>query len=783
MTHKLNLSPDPRILPMLGEINLSQERCLAELVDNCIDAFSVLHENNELTYIPQIIIEIPQARLADNAKIVVRDNGPGMSTDILERAVSAGWTGNDPITRLGLFGMGFNIATARLGGVTHVWTTEKGEDCWRGIEINFQRLIKEKHFETELIYDKKNDPTRSGTRVEISKLKPSQAEWFSKRSNIVKVKKFLGQIYSAALQENAIPFRIELSVSGQTVKAIRHCIWSDCQEGRVSHTSKYGDVGALQRIDTSLPSKKYCSSCWMWLPSELNECPTCENGGHVVTRQRRVRGWLGILRYLSETDYGIDFIRNGRKIELQDRSLFKWNGANGLEDEYPIDDPRRRGRIVGEIHLDHCRVSYTKDRFERDDPAWDEMTQIVKGVGPLRPDKARSLGYEENRTPLFLLFQAFRRSTPQPKIAGAYANLLSVPDNDLAVDYAKRFHDGASEYQTDKKWFALLEEEDRRLLLGSKGSATTPTSSATPPEEDEELDGVLDGTTIPDSPSAGGREEEATPTVAEEAVPSLSQIYVDDVSGQRFDVSAYATNATHPLLSGSTPWHLQMDAARRYKFIFDRQHQVFTNSSFLPLEALLAEMAFNIALFARDQKVPFLFSDVFSALRRKYHITDSIDLPQLVMDARNELKHIAGFMASHCTTVSCENFYDGFDSSIKKMIQNEMAKAGISDAQERITSGEFLLYAPYHALIDFISDHPDLYFDQKLWVGAYSDIKFSDQDAALLARKAILSHYMSLLGDVVWLASKGALDDDPIELTRVTRARLALDIIRSYRDE
>lgn len=34
-----DLQPDPRILPMLGEINLAQWRCLAELVDNSVDGF------------------------------------------------------------------------------------------------------------------------------------------------------------------------------------------------------------------------------------------------------------------------------------------------------------------------------------------------------------------------------------------------------------------------------------------------------------------------------------------------------------------------------------------------------------------------------------------------------------------------------------------------------------------------------------------------------------------------------------------------------------------------
>ncbi len=34
-----DLTPDPRVLQMLGEINLAQWRCLAEFVDNSIDGF------------------------------------------------------------------------------------------------------------------------------------------------------------------------------------------------------------------------------------------------------------------------------------------------------------------------------------------------------------------------------------------------------------------------------------------------------------------------------------------------------------------------------------------------------------------------------------------------------------------------------------------------------------------------------------------------------------------------------------------------------------------------
>ncbi len=45
MPEDFNLTPDPRILPMLGEINLSQWQCIAEFIDNSVDAFLDLKQD------------------------------------------------------------------------------------------------------------------------------------------------------------------------------------------------------------------------------------------------------------------------------------------------------------------------------------------------------------------------------------------------------------------------------------------------------------------------------------------------------------------------------------------------------------------------------------------------------------------------------------------------------------------------------------------------------------------------------------------------------------------
>lgn len=461
---EFDLQPHPRILPMLGEINLEPWQCLAELIDNSLDAFISTRGEGASDESREVVVSLP-TKAGSGARISVRDNGPGMDADTLENAVKAGWTGNDPISNLGMFGMGFNIATARLGRVTTVWSAREDDTDWHGLEIDFDKLMQQRHFRTPVLTRPKVDPHERGTEVTIERLKPEQIEWLSKPANRSKVNKRLEQVYASMLRPGGVPITVALQVNTRRLEGYRHCVWADAgsPERTVDH-GRFGRIEAFQHVERPLSDRPFCMTCWTWLATGEDACPSCNTADNVVVRERRVYGWLGVQRFLDGNEYGIDFLRHGRKIEVANHDLFYWQDGTARELEYPIDDPRHRGRLVGEIHLDHCRVTYTKDRFDRNDPAWQEMLRIVRGEGPLRPDKAAELGYGDNRAPLFLLFQAFRRSTPKPKVAGCYARHLVVPDNDRAREMAQRFHAGEPEYQTDEKWWELVEEADQALL-------------------------------------------------------------------------------------------------------------------------------------------------------------------------------------------------------------------------------------------------------------------------------------------------------------------------------
>jgi hypothetical protein len=57
----------------------------------------------------------------------------------------------------------------------------------------------------------------------------------------------------------------------------------------------------------------------------MSDCATCGRGDAVIQRERRVRGWIGIQRYLHAQEFGLDFVRHGRKIEIGNKDLFYWS--------------------------------------------------------------------------------------------------------------------------------------------------------------------------------------------------------------------------------------------------------------------------------------------------------------------------------------------------------------------------------------------------------------------------------------------------------------------------
>ncbi len=765
-----DLQPDPRILIMLGEIQLREWACLAELIDNSIDGFvAAVRQGSPIAH-PAVIIQLPTSP-SQHARIEIRDNGPGMDAETLERAARAGWSSHGPTENLGLFGMGFNIATARLGQVTEVWSTRTGDSEWVGLRIDFRELVGQGHFKTPQLREAKLDPTQSGTRILISNLKPDKAEWLAQAANRTKIRKRLSRIYSAMLRSGGSPLQFELQVGNNRVLGRQHCTWDESR--KVAHP-RLGDIPAIITLDQDLGSRPYCTRCWQWL-SDGSACPTCGGASFVINRPRRIRGWLGIQTYCDREDFGIDFLRHGRKVEIANKELFAWDQDGERELEYPIDDLRLGGRVVGEIHLDHCSVPYTKDLFSRTDPSWAEMVRFLRGDAPLRPNRASELGFAPNDTPLSRLYQAFRRATPHGRVAGAYKRLIAVKDNEAAKAHAERFHAGEAGYENDDKWWKLVEEADRELL----GAAANPPAGGAAPVAT--IPGFAGPSAMAPAGQAPGQDAAVPlpPRFNRRLVESLSRVYLDDQSSQRFEVRAYACDARDSDLSApNAGWRLLRRTEGHWEFLFDPAHQVFRSATLTTLDALLLEIAHQAVVFHGESRnaAAVAFSGVLAGLRKKYAQVYDLDAESMTANARDLFRQICATVAVHLQDRGSDLFEELLPSEREAYLAR-LANRGVQAPDARIRDGSFLQDLEPHTVVRVLVAHPELVFDGKCFDDPYEAIRYSSAEMTKAAQDRTVSKLAALLSDALWLAQEdiGAIRD--ASHARLIRCLSAIELL------
>jgi hypothetical protein len=763
---------------MLGEINLAQWRCLAELVDNAVDGFLNAARVGHAAADPEVSVNLPTAD-AGNARVSISDNGPGMAPDVLERAVRAGWSGNNPIDSLGMFGMGFNIATARLGALTTVWTSVAGEDVEHGLQIDFDLLRRQRHFRTPHLARPKADTSAHGTSITIERLRLEQRVWLARAGNRSQVRRELSRAYSAMLRAAGVPISFRLTLNGTRIPGTNHCVWD---EARYVDQPKFGPVHAVIRVDKHLPDRPFCISCWQWLAATDQVCPACGKAEDVIQRKRHVHGWVGLQRHLSEPNYGVDFVRNGRKIEIGNRDLFYWRDPNSdaEELEYPIDDPRNRGRFVGEIHLDHCRVTYMKDRFDRTDPAWAEVVGILRGEGPLQPQKAAGLGYANNDSPLFRLFQVFRRSSPpNARVAGGWANVLVVRDNDRAEEMAKKFHEGVAEYQTDEKWWELVKAEDDKLLTPGAGGGGGGGGGGLP--------GFGGGGGAPGGGGVGtgggaapglGGGGAPTPPPPRTPLHELTRQYLHDASRVTWDVKAYEVQPTDPDLEGEArPWRARSLAQGDTEFFLNPKHPVFRSATMTPLDAVLAELAHRTADFIKNQPGAATFAAILGDLRDKYAGPMKLDPITLSNNADLLFRAIALTLPRNIAPEDGTRLFADLPSAEQEAIHHRMATRGVSNPGRVVSDGRFLEHASPRAIIEFVKRHPELFFDGRCWDAVYSDLDYHYPAATAEARARVIAHHEALLLDALWLAEQEPADLASASRERVLRSALAVDLL------
>ncbi len=464
-----DFTPDPKVLIALTHTPMRPLDALCELIDNAIDSFNAakLQDVGPVSN-PIVNIILPKKKELENGVGVLRvmDNGPGMTGTTAEQAIKAGFSGNNPYDSLGLFGMGFNISTGKLGNRTTLMTARQDEEKYIKTVIDLEKINRTKNYQLEVEELKKApgmvfEPGNHGTIIEVTDWWPKGNEnngFVQKlvRYGVTKIREELGRRYATILRSG----EIKILVDGVKCVPFEHCVWAETRYV----TKKGKKIPAVIHIDHTLGSDKRCSKCTAIIPLGADKCPQCENTTF-RTIQKQITGWIGIQRFEDKTHFGVDLIRNGRAIRIFEKDAFfeYVDDFGNVELDYPIDSTMNLGRIVGEIHLDFVPVDFLKQDFQRSSAEWQEAMSYLRGNSSLQPSKE---GAKDNHSPMFQLYQGYRR-VKDIGPGDMYMGYYDAKDKKgkriskgVIDEYYKKFLDRIPGFYDDSEWWKLVEAAD-----------------------------------------------------------------------------------------------------------------------------------------------------------------------------------------------------------------------------------------------------------------------------------------------------------------------------------
>lgn len=832
-----DLTPDPKILIALTRTPLKPMDALCELIDNAIDSFQTAILQGQSIETPIVIIDIPMPSEINNGagKLVVRDNGGGLSIDMAEKALRAGFSGNNPYDSLGLFGMGFNISTGKLGGKTRFLTTRTVDDKALVAEIDLEAMAETKSYTIPIKREEKDINYKHGTIVEVSGWWPQgnpNENFMRTLANYSKptIRRELGRRYASILKNRGV----RLILNGEPCEPFEHCVWGD---HRFVERQGHGIIPAVIRFDEVVGSQKRCGLCTALVPPDQNQCPAC-GSSNLRTIQERIRGWLGIQRYDDQTEFGIDLIRNGRAIRIGEKNAFfeYTDEFNRTIKDYPIDSPY--GRIVGEVNLDHVPVDFLKQDFQRTSPEWQRAITFLRGESSLQPTQP---GAATNNSPIFKLYQGFRRVRNYGKRDMYMGYWDNDSDNskrisrDIEKEYLQKFSERLPGYYDDAEWWKLVETADEKpiddlvicpecnsenlkghdtcavcghVLIGKKCinnecEQLIPQSSLSCP-----ICGVSQIPTIlePWTCKICGTKNSADNEICKDcgatrgALNPISQEFLcessnksDELSidgcsipladltySQPFNVNTYITNGS---IASYQNQHQRIPLisfkGENFDIFIDVTHPLFRTYGIQPEQIIASEIAvyiydLNRRLSGQQYQGYHTLTYIQWAIVQKYWGEKLEDSPNKVKeDVKQFFAQLREFLSHEMATYANDIYNSLSEQQIEYLILN-LLKNGydLSKLNEIKQSGSYLNYVDDETLIEIFKRNPDLFFDGKYWNDPYSTLTDLPNTVIIQAQQLVKDTVLNCLEDIARFDKYS----NP-EITITKRARESLQIL------
>lgn len=804
----LNLTPDPKVLIALTHTDIKPLDALCELIDNAIDSFSTARLQGIGVINPCIRIDLPSLKEISNNEGTVRisDNGPGLTMESAEKALRAGFSGNNPYDTLGLFGMGFNISTGKIGSVTKVYSSREDADKALEVTIDLNKINSNKDYNVIAYYVNK-DKIAHGTIIEISNWWPNGNDNRGFIKNLInygakKIREELGRRYATILRQN----EIKIYVNEGECEAFEHCVWDD---SRYVEKNKHGKIPAVFRFDTVLNVQRKCSNCTTTLEAYQNECPAC--GSHESrTIEERVKGWVGIQRYDDLSEYGIDLIRNGRAIRISEKTAFfeYVDEFQKVLKDYPIDS--NYGRIVGEIHLNHVPVDFMKQDFQRSSPEWHRAMIFLRGESSLQPTQP---GAERNESPIYKLFQGYRKIKTAGKAdlyMGVWDPVKEEPrriSRDVEKDFYERFKRREPGYYDDSEWWKKVEEADKKPV---KEMPLCPVCGCQNLEEAEicfSCQAILKGKNCISCGETIPLSAKTCPTCGANQNPEIVKPWVCNICGTRNDPTfdsctscgSHRDEENHltmgylkkhsnkndmlsivacsiELANGSQSVPIKVDVYEVEESIksnngtkslplYTDKTDLSTLSIFInPNHRMFKQCKMKIEQLISEEVAEFIYMT-----NRSINVKDGTHTVPFIAwqivekywadrlegsdtDLKNKVESIL-ITIREKLILSCDTglgtFFDLMNSDQQKELANEMINANedISKLSDYISNGMYLKFAPLSFIINLFDVKPEYFFDGKVWDEPYA-LKNIGDEMSIFMQERTKAQYKGCLEDL-----------------------------------
>lgn len=778
---KFDFTPDPKVLLALTHTPMQPLDALCELIDNAIDSFYSAKIQGISIDNPMVLITLPSKKqLINNSGLIrVQDNGPGMSAENAEKAIKAGFSGNNPYDTLGLFGMGFNISTGKLGNKTVFMTGRKDMTVYIKTSINLTQINNTKNYTLDAEEIQKGDSQpfnecNHGTIIEISDWWPegnANRGFVQKlvQYGLPKIREEIGRRYATVLRKG----EIKIIINGGRCEAYEHCVWDDSRYV----VRKQGNIPAVIRFDHIVGTSKRCGKCTAILGTEDVECPSCGSSS-IRTIEERVKGWVGIQRFDSDTEFGIDLIRNGRAIKTGEKNAF-FEFVDEFKHtikDYPIDS--QYGRIVGEIHLDFVPVDFLKEDFQRSSVEWQKAMLFIRGNSSLQPSQP---GASDNTSPIYKLYQGYRRVRQFGKgdmYMGYWdANSRSAKriSRDIEKEYYEKFKQKLPGFYDDYEWWKLVESADQppvdelpecpecgaqnlkeaeicnacgavlkgKNCLNSACKKMIPISAKNCPYCGEnqvpiilepwkcEVCGKKNVATDDVCKYCGSKRGIKNPLSKEELL--LNSDKVDELSSEGLiivladgskcnPVSVQVYSTKQPLVNPVNKTSQLLVVHKeigKLEIFMDFSHPVFTKCGLSKEQVVASE----VALYLYQERMNLsnyiehnLSNLTWKVLQANWKDSIEISCDSISQEAKSLLTEIMSKLRENLGEEAAD-YFDELSNNEKKQMTDVLIQNGIdlSDIGKLKFNGEYLNYAPFSFIYTLFQEEPDMFFGGKVW--------------------------------------------------------------------